>query len=61
MKLVFVVFGETGEHAVKDVVIPLVFVLSHNPRFLQEILVNPRSLYTPIFIKIDFYELSESA
>ena len=61
MELVFVVFRETGEHAVKDVVIPLVFVLSHDPRFLQEILVNSRSLYAPIFIKIDFYELSESA
>ena len=61
MKLVFVVFRETGEHAVKDVVIPLVFVLSHDPRFLQEILVNSRPLYAPIFIKIDFYELSKSA
>ena len=61
MELVFVVFRETGEHAVKDVVIPLVFVLSHDPRFLQEILVNSRPLYAPIFIKIDFYELSESA
>ena len=61
MKLFFVVLGESSEHAVKDVVISLVFILSYNSGFLQKILVNSCSLNTPLFVKIDFNELSESA
>ena len=61
MKLFFVVLGESREHAVKDVVIPLIFILSDNSGFLQEILVNSCSLNSSIFVKIDFNELSKPA
>ena len=51
MKLFFVLFGEAGQHAVEDVVVPLLGVLVHNPGLLQEVLIHFCSLDRSILVE----------
>ena len=51
MQLLLVLLGEAGEHAVEDVVVPLLGVLVHNPRLLQQVLVHFGSLDRSILVE----------
>ena len=51
MQLLFVLFGEASEHAVEDVVVPLLGVLVHNPRLLQQVLIHFSSLNRSILVE----------
>ena len=51
MQLLFVLFGEAGEHAVEDVVVPLLGVLVNDPGLLQQVLVHFGSLDRSILVE----------
>ena len=51
MQLLFVLFGEAGKHAVEDVVVPLLGVLVHDPRLLQQVLIHFSSLDRSILVE----------
>ena len=44
VKLRLLFLGHPGQHAVKDVIVPLVFGLAHKPALLKQILLDPGSL-----------------
>ena len=51
VEFLFVLLGEAGQHAVEDVVVPLLRVLVHNPRLLQQVLIHFSSLDGSILVE----------
>ena len=59
MQLLLVLLGQPLQHAVEDVVVPLVGVLVHDPRLLQQVLVHLRTLDHTVLVEVDVDVLSE--
>ena len=51
VEFLFVLLREAGKHAVEDVVVPLLRVLVHNPRLLQQVLIHFSSLDGSILVE----------
>lgn len=51
LSLVFL--RQSSQHAVEDVVVPLVGVLMHDPGFLQKVLLDLGSLNGSGFVEVD--------
>ena len=60
MQLILEIFGESGQHAVKYVVVPLVGVLMNDPRLFQKILLHLGSLNHARLVEVNVDVLSKS-
>ena len=52
--------GEPCQHAVEDVVVPLLRALAHKAGLLQQVLLDPRSLYHAVCVEEDVDVLAKS-
>ena len=52
--------GEPRQHAVEDVVVPLLRALPHQPGLLQQVLLDPRALYRAVRVEEDVDVLAKA-
>lgn len=60
LQFLFFLLGQTGQNAVENVVVPLVGALIHDPRLLQQVLLNLGSLDNSLTIEMNVYVLPKS-
>ena len=60
VELIFVLPGQSLQHAVKYVIISLVWTLVDNPGLLQQVLIDLGPLDNPVLVEVDVDVLSKS-
>ncbi len=60
IEFLLVFFGHAGQHAIKDVIVPLGRILGHNARFLQQVLLDIGSFDRAVFVEADVDVLAET-
>ena len=61
LQLASVLLRQSRQHAVEDVIVPLVMRLVNDARFLQQVLLDLGALYHSTFVKVDVDVLAKTA
>ena len=60
LQLRTIIGGQSCQHAVEDVVVPLIMGLVHDARLLQQVLFNFGALYHPLLVEVDVNVLAKA-
>lgn len=60
VEFLLVFFGHAGQHAIKDVVVPLAGILGDNARFFQQVLLDIGSFDCAVFVEANVDVLAET-